>query len=190
MEMDEYKKEDIKKRVLQDIDPELKKQKRKERRKYTIITTIQFIGIIIIILGLFFALIGTSTVDGNSMYPTLHNSNKVFYSRINKEYKPGDIVAIKMNNGKTYVKRIAAVPGDTVNIQHGQVYINGILEDNPNALGVSNVTSLVNYPYLVEDNCYFVLGDNREVSDDSRNFGSIDSSQIQGKILFYFGLVE
>lgn len=190
MEMDGYKKEDIKKRVLADIDPELKKQKKKERRKYVLITIIQFIAIIVLILGLFFALIGTSTVDGNSMYPTLHNTNKVFYSRISKEYKVGDIVAIKMDNGNTYVKRIIAIPGDTVNIQHGKVYINGKEEVNANALGETKGSDIVKYPYLVEDGSYFVLGDNREVSDDSRNFGAIHSKQIQGKIIFYFGVVE
>lgn len=67
-------------------------------------------------------LMGISTVQGNSMYPTLHDQDVVIYKRKNTEYRVGDVVAIKRPNGEEYVKCIVAVAGDTVNIQNGKIY--------------------------------------------------------------------
>ena len=73
---------------------------------------------------------GISTVDGNSMYPTLHDKDIVIYNRRCKEYKAGDIVAIARPSGEDYVKRVIAVAGDMVNIQDGKVYVNGEFLNN------------------------------------------------------------
>ena len=77
------------------------------------------------VILIFYILMGISTVDGNSMYPTLHDKDIVIYNRRCKEYKAGDIVAIARPSGEDYVKRVIAVAGDTVNIQDGKVYVNG-----------------------------------------------------------------
>lgn len=59
------------------------------------------------------------------MYPTLRDKNVVVYKRMNSEFRQGDIVALKQPDGTEYVKRVIAVAGDTVNIQGGEVYVNG-----------------------------------------------------------------
>ena len=84
----------IKKKVLEDVDPETRRKKKKEMRIQRLIVTLQFLGIAAVVILIFYILMGISTVDGNSMYPTLHDKDIVIYNRRCKEYKAGDIVAI------------------------------------------------------------------------------------------------
>ena len=84
----------IKKKVLEDVDPETRRKKKKEMRIQRLIVTLQFLGIAAVVILIFYMLMGISTVDGNSMYPTLHDKDIVIYNRRCKEYKAGDIVAI------------------------------------------------------------------------------------------------
>lgn len=185
-------KSEIKQMVLSDVDPKTRAAKRREQRRTALITAAEFIGLILAVVILFFILMGTSTVDGDSMYPTLHNGDKVIYQRHNSEFKFGDIVAIRMESGEIYVKRVIGVAGDTINIQNGAIYVNGVKAETPEAIGETNPTagSEIEYPYLVRDGEYFVLGDNREVSDDSRHFGAVGKAQIKGKIKLYTGKVK
>ena len=103
-----------------------------------------------------------------------------------KFLKPGDIIAFYHGN-KILVKRVIAGAGSWVNITiDGDVYVNGeLLEENyiqEKMLGETNIT----YPYQVPDGSWFVLGDHREVSIDSRNseIGCIKQEDIVGKIIF------
>ena len=86
-----------------------------------------------------------------------------------------------------YVKRIVALPGDTVDIKDGKVYINGELLDEPYYDGITTKTDYtVNYPVTVEDNHVFVMGDNRPNSKDSRSssLGLVPFEAIEGKAQF------
>lgn len=130
-----------------------------------------------------------STVDGESMYPTLHDKNVVIYERHNSEYKAGDIVALDMPNGDVYVKRVIAVAGDTVNIDREKIYVNGEEVTTPQAVGKTEAKSdKITYPLTVEDKQVFVLGDNREVSRDSREIGTVKIKNIKGKIRWSIGI--
>ncbi len=91
--------ESIKKKVLEDVDPELKRKKAREMRKQRIIVSIQFLGLIAVIILLFYMFMGISTVDGDSMYLTLRDKNVVVYKRMNSEFRQGDIVALKQPDG-------------------------------------------------------------------------------------------
>lgn len=178
----------IKKKVLEDVDPESRRKKKKEMRIQRLIVTLQFLGVIAVVVLVFYMLMGISTVDGNSMYPTLHDKNIVVYNRRCKEYKAGDIVAIDRPDGEEYVKRIVAVAGDMVNIQDGKVYVNGEEEAYSGPIGVTEEkSSEITYPLTVGDKEVFVLGDNREVSKDSREIGTVKLSDIKGKIVWYMG---
>lgn len=178
----------IKQKVLEDVDPVMKKKKAKERRKERLIVTLQFFLVIAVIIGLFYFFMGISTVDGDSMYPTLHNQNIVIYTRHNNEYKAGDIVAVDRANGDVYVKRIIAVAGDTVNIQQGKVYVNGEEVKTPQAVGTTEAKSdKIKYPLTVGDKEVFVLGDNREISRDSREIGTVKVKDLKGKIKWSIG---
>lgn len=180
----------IKKKVLEDVDPRIKEIKRKEERKTRLITTVQFLALIIIMLVVFYILMGISTVDGDSMYPTLHDQDKVVYMRSVPEYKVGDIVVVNRPGGEEYVKRIVAVAGDTVNIQAGKLYVNGKEAEFEEALGETDWMSAdIQFPVQVGASEVFVVGDNREISEDSRSFGPVSMNDIAGRILYYIGKI-
>lgn len=184
MEMDE-----IKQKVLEDVDPEIHRQKKREKRRYRAVVTLEFVGLIVVIMAIFYILMGISTVQGNSMYPTLHNGEKVIYNRRNSDYKVGDVIVLKRPDGEEFVKRIVAVAGDTVNIQNGKLYVNGEEAKLNGPIGETKPSdkSNVKYPVTVEDNQVFVMGDNREVSEDSRMFGAVSLDDVKGKITWYLG---
>ena len=83
------------------------------------------------------------------------------------------------------VKRVIGIPGDDVDIYEGKVYVNGKELDEKYTKGVTFLRDQP-MPVRLKENEYFVLGDNREVSKDSRTFGTIDRSQIEGKAVYRF----
>ena len=184
MEMNE-----IKQKVLEDVDPEIHRLKKKERRKYRALVTVEFVALIAGIMIVFYMLTGISTVQGNSMYPTLHSGDRVIYNRRTSDNKAGDVIVLKRPDGEEFVKRIVAVAGDTVNIQNGKVYVNGVEEKLDGPVGETKASEEgdVEYPVTVQDNQVFVLGDNREVSEDSRMFGAVSLDDVKGKIVWYMG---
>lgn len=146
----------------------------------------ELIIIFILIVLAFHFVIGASFVKGTSMNPTLQDKKLVFYLRIVPEYKRGDIISVRMPSGEYYVKRVVAVAGDEVDIHDGKFYLNGVEQDEPYTMGVTETQgTTVTYPYVVEVGRVFVMGDNRENSMDSRTFGTVIRSQIKGKLLFY-----
>lgn len=130
-------------------------------------------------------------VQGPSMYPTLLNGNFYWLDRFAYEIrkpKPGDIVAIKDPSGHGFdVKRIIAVPTQSIYISGGKVYVNGHLLNEPY---LPQKVRTFAYSVETEDeffclarNQFFVMGDNRGNSCDSRSFGPIASGLILGKVL-------
>lgn len=183
--------DEIKQRVLSDVDPKLKDEKRKTKRRSALITAGEFIGITALIFLVFGLIFGLSEVEGMSMFPTLKDGDRVVYLRRVREYKVGDIVAIDRPGEEGYVKRVAAVAGDVVNIIGGELYVNGKAEGESGAAGRTEaVGAEISYPLTVGPGEVFVLGDNRENSVDSRSFGPIPTEQIKGKLRFYYGTIE
>ena len=124
-------------------------------------------------------------IYGSSMTPTL-NEGDIVLSVKGSGFEPGDLVAFYLGN-KILVKRCIAGPGQWVDIdESGNVSVDGRLLEEPylteKALGECDIT----LPYQVPDNRYFLMGDNRSVSVDSRNsaVGCIAQDQIVGKVLF------
>ncbi|MBQ0078598.1 MAG: signal peptidase I [Eubacterium sp.] len=146
----------------------------------------KLIGIVVIAtLVVFNVIVGVSRVSGESMNPTLEDNQVVFYLRLSDNYHNGDIVSIKMPNGDKYVKRIIASPGDTIDISDGAVTVNGQVLSEEYAQGITDKGIYeISYPYQVEQDMFFVLGDNRESSVDSRTFGPVVRSSIKGSLLF------
>ena len=83
------------------------------------------------------------------------------------------------------VKRVIGLPGDEINIKDGYVFVNGKRLEEEYLSDPTNAKSL-EYPLIVEENAYFVLGDNRPVSLDSRDFGSVPIEKIEGRVMFRF----
>ncbi|TMD16206.1 MAG: signal peptidase I [Chloroflexi bacterium] len=131
----------------------------------------------------------TVHVLGSSMYATLSNNDLLVASKISYKLHPpqrGDIVIFKPPDPdvRDFIKRVIAVPGDRLRIDHGTVYINGeILREPylPEKWTYSNSWPATGQDYVLPPDHYFVMGDNRNHSSDSRVFGPIDASSILGK---------
>jgi signal peptidase I len=128
-------------------------------------------------------------VEGSSMYPTLMQGDRLIVSRLSYifgEPDRGDIIVFQypFDPQRDFVKRIIGLPGETVAIQNGQVFINGQpLPDEPYVSNHSND----NYgPVTLSEEEYFVLGDNRTGSSDSRSWGPLQAHFIIGKAWFIY----
>lgn len=145
---------------------------------------------VIILLFTFF--VRLISVDGSSMYPTLHDEDKIFMSNLFYEPEKGDIVVLtkeEFMNG-AIVKRIIATEGDTIdiNFEENYVIVNGEIldEDYVNPETVAPLRSYdMTFPQVVPENCVFVMGDNRNASSDSRvaSLGMVDERYILGHVL-------
>ena len=152
-------------------------------RFHTILLFILFAAVVFV---LFRFVIGIARISGDSMYPALEDGDLVVYGRIIRTYEPGDIVSVRVPAGKYYVKRVIACGGDTVDIRDGSVFVNGKQIEDDWAFGMTEEeTGAVVYPYTVRPGAVFVLGDNREVSMDSRAFGEVGTRQIRGKVIWH-----
>lgn len=128
-------------------------------------------------------------IDGDSMLPGLRSNDRVVMSRLlvlTNNFQKNDIIVCKITrNGQTrnVIKRVIGFPGDIVVISGGTVFINGE-PIHEQYIDGQNTEGEVNY-YLKEDE-YFILGDNRNISMDSRDFGVIKRKELVGKIFFKF----
>lgn len=144
----------------------------------------------ILILLLFFRI---AVVSGSSMYNTLVDGDhllllgNVFYT----SPKQGDIIVASkasFENGTPIVKRVITTEGQTVDIdfEKGIVYVDGVALEEPYTYTPTNHDEGVSFPLTVDAGCVFVMGDNRNISKDSRNpeIGLIDTREILGKAIF------
>ncbi|MCD8363842.1 MAG: signal peptidase I [Lachnospiraceae bacterium] len=123
-------------------------------------------------------------VSGTSMEPTLSDGDITVLVK-NADFETGDLVGFYYQN-KLLLKRVIGGPGDIIDIDsEGNVYVNDELIDEPYITEKSPGETDITYPYQVPENRYFVMGDNRSVSIDSRSstIGCIEVDQIVGKVI-------
>ncbi len=132
-----------------------------------------------------------TSMIGVSMEPTLYNSQEIFINKLSYlVLSPGrgDVIVFQPNgneNSHYYIKRVIGLPGETVQIRNGLVYIDGeLLEDY--TFDKIETEGLAETPYLLGEDEYFVLGDNRNNSEDSRsgNIGAVHRDYIIGQAWF------
>ena len=143
--------------------------------------------VIIIIVVLFRSFIATPVrVDGDSMKDTLHNNDILILNKMDKSYKRYDIVVVNVNNSKL-VKRIIGLPGENIYYKDNDLYINGEKKEDKAVIrtGDFSLEELYEIDEIPED-YYFVMGDNRTNSLDSRDYrvGLIKKEDIIGVTVF------
>lgn len=121
-------------------------------------------------------------VDGNSMRKTLEDGDNLLLYKMAKFERNDIIVLDEKEDEEIIIKRIIALPGETIKIQNGKIYINDKEYNDEFAYGDTSDYEQVT---LGEDE-YFILGDNRLISKDSRYFGTITEDEIIGKVVFRF----
>jgi signal peptidase I len=127
-------------------------------------------------------------VEGGSMEPELQDQERIFINKLAyrlEDIHRGDIVVFTYPRDprKSFIKRVIALPGDRVRIYDGQVYLNGRLIQEPYV--PEEYLDSRSYPEIrVPADSYFVLGDHRSMSNDSRDFGPVQRSFIYGKAVF------
>lgn len=127
-------------------------------------------------------------VEGGSMEPELQDQERIFINKLAyrlEDIRRGDIVVFTYPRDprKSFIKRVIALPGDRVRIYDGQVYLNGRLIQEPYV--PQEYLDSVSYPEIrVPADSYFVLGDHRSMSNDSREFGPVHRNFIYGKAVF------
>jgi len=129
-------------------------------------------------------------VDGTSMLPTLENGDRLLIYRFMYTPKAGDVVVFRPAHDpiKPYIKRVIAVEGQSVDIdaETSSVYVDGVLQVEPYILEPLNQAGDTNYPITVPKDHIFVMGDNRNSSEDSRRsrVGMVKTSTVMGKAVF------
>ncbi len=165
-----------------------------------ILQFVLFVGVFLVVCYLF--VITPNRVDGESMYPTLKDDDLLFSNRVIQllggsvlpgyNYRRGDIVIFQLPDRESYIKRVVGLPGDEVMIKSGSVFINGTKYNEEEYLSEDSFTRVMTsflpegVSLEVPKDSYFVLGDNRNFSKDSRygDIGFINRRYIKGKVLF------
>ena len=183
--MNKQKIERIRVPSMEEVEGEKKRlDKRGEQRHFLagIIGTLTvFAAAVVLCVTLFCPVL---QVTGDSMEPGLREGNLIL-TRKTDHLKTGDICGFYYNN-ELLLKRVIGVPGDMVDIDaEGNVSVNGQILNEPYVLQKALGKSDVSFPLLVPEDCYFVMGDNREVSIDSRSsiIGCVNQEQIEGKVI-------
>ena len=134
-----------------------------------------------------------TSVIGDSMEPSLHNGQEILMNRILYRIsmpKRGDVIVFLPNGNQNthfYVKRVVGLPGETVQIREGNVYIDGVLLAENELFDKIADPGIAQSELLLGSDEFFVLGDNRNSSEDSRsgNIGAVKKDSIIGKAWFH-----
>jgi signal peptidase I len=129
-------------------------------------------------------------VEGTSMLPQLEDRDRVFINKFVyhiSTIERGDVVVFRYPRDpeKSYIKRVIALPGDRLWIDHGEVWLNGKRQSEkylPNEYRDSRSMAEI----VVPEDSYFMMGDHRSISFDSRDFGPVERSLIYGKAVFVY----
>jgi signal peptidase I len=167
--------------------------------------TLREIGETIALIAVIYTLVNLASarfiVDGPSMQPNFKTGQFVLVSRVNYllgEPQRGDVVVFKFpgNPQEDYIKRVIGTPGDTVEIRSALVYVNGVQLDEPYINEPCLPSHCVDNVWKLGADEYFVMGDNRNHSSDSRAFGVVKRNLIIGEALLrywppqYWGIVR
>lgn len=126
-------------------------------------------------------------IDGSSMEPNLHHGEFVIVSKVNYKIgtpERGDIVVFDFprNITQEYIKRVIGLPGEEITIEEGQIFVNGVALTEP----YLKMEPRYEGEWIVQENELFVLGDNRNNSSDSHNWGMVPMENVVGEALLVY----
>ena len=129
-------------------------------------------------------------VEGTSMLPRLVDSDRLFINKFTYHFSAierGDVVVFRYprDPAQSYIKRVIALPGDRLRILHGQIWRNGALLDEPYVPDEYRDAHSME-EIVVPEGTFFMMGDHRSISFDSREFGPVDRSLVYGKASFVY----
>jgi len=175
---------------------ELKKSLLDPGKSASYLKLLREVGETLFIAGILFLAVNLVTariiVDGSSMEPSLHNGELVVINRLAYRWADpsrGEIIVFRypLDPDRRFIKRIIGLPGDTVVVQEGTVIVNGTPLEEPYIYA----EPLYDGEWKVEEGRFFVLGDNRNNSSDSQNWGTLESENIIGKaVVVYWPLKD
>ena len=162
-----------------------------------LIKTVAIVFVLAFIIRYFF--IQPFIIEGSSMEPNFHDRQLILIDKITYRFqqpKMGDVVVFEspQNHAIYYIKRIIGLPGDKVSVKNGEVYINNAkitepyLEDNQKTIVDGSEAGVLELK--VPNDQYFVMGDNRDASSDSREWGFLEKKYIAGKFLLVIYLTK
>ena len=168
------------------LKSELKRENNKKEYKRVLRNTL-FVVVVVAALAVLVSsfFVTVLKVTGDSMTPTM-NTGEIVIAQNSISFEPGDLLAFYYNN-KVLVKRVIGSPGDWINIDdEGNVSVNGVALEETYVTEKSLDPTDIEFPYQVPENRYFVLGDHRAASIDSRSsvVGCVTKEQLIGKIFF------
>lgn len=139
-----------------------------------------------------------TSVIGDSMEPVLYNGQEILMNRVVYRLslpKRGDVIVFLPNgnqNSHYYVKRVVGLPGETIQIKDGSVYIDGVLLEEDDSFDKMAEAGIAENELVLASDEFFVLGDNRNSSEDSRsgNVGAVKKDNIIGKAWFHMAIEE
>ena len=136
-----------------------------------------------IVLFLFTFVFRITLCSDDSMNPAVKEGDLVISYQLQKEYQAGDVIVIRQK-GKKQVRRVAAIEGDTVDITQNGLMINGYLQQE-NGIYTETLPYKkgISFPLTVKEGEVFVLGDNREIAEDSRIYGPMNRKESLGKVI-------
>lgn len=170
----------------QQVETERKRYRRQKAYNKALGGTIYVLTIVAAVAVLIATLVlPVLQIEGTSMEPTLVNGDIVLLTKTTS-FNRGELCGFSWNN-KLLIKRVIGIPGDWIEIDiDGTVYLNGEKLDEPYAVQLAVGECDLEFPFQVPQEQYFVLGDMRESSIDSRNtlIGCVEKDQVVGKVFF------
>jgi len=183
---------------MQEIDEDKREEEIEEPKKnfvsflvsfFDFIKTIAVIVILAFVIRVF--IIQPFIVEGESMEPTFKTKDYLITEKVSYRFRPpqrGEVVIFNPPDRSTenYIKRIIGLPGDQIEIKEGSIYVNKekLIEPYLNSIDKTLVSQKEGYTTVLKDDEYFVMGDNRSHSRDSREIGSIPKQNVVSKVWF------
>ena len=162
----------------------------KSRNKRIVITATSVIAVLIVaVVTVRFVFFELLVVNGYSMTPTIRHRDRILVNRrayLHREPERGEIIAFNSEDGRILIKRIVGLPGDLIEVRAGVLYRDGeaVLNEPYVEIHPGSRERRSHRPRKVKDRHLFVMGDNRALSVDSKDFGAISYEDVIGKAVF------